>query len=175
MRKKFLLIITLGLCLLNIGTVNANDKVDRPPLEKDFFEAGYKSVEEALDECEAHFNKKIKLPYKLPPVSFTHYIGSCDKDKGINNDFEVEYMNENSPENHYTITLKPKQHSIKFKPEHVETIKLNKGKAFYVTKPIGANVLVFERDGWQYIIGIDKRVSEQVPLESLVDIANSFK
>ena len=74
-----------------------------------------------------------------------------------------------------TLTLRPKKHAITFKPRHIDkTIKLDKGKAFLIKNPI-ANVLVFEKENWQYILSIDKRVSEQVPLEVLVDIANSFR
>lgn len=39
----------------------------------------------------------------------------------------------------------------------------------------GFNVLVFERDGWQYMLSIDKRVSDKVTPETLLDIANSIE
>jgi hypothetical protein len=157
--------------------VNANDKVDRPPLEKDLMEIGFKSVEEALDDCEAHFNKNIELPYKLPPVAFTHYMGRCTQDLGVNNGFEVDYINENSTHSPYRIRLRPKNHRIKFKKEHIEqTYNLKSGKALLLTEPVnGFNLLVFERDGWQYILSIDKRESKEVSPKVLVEIANSFR
>ncbi|RID83326.1 hypothetical protein D1953_16505 [Peribacillus asahii] len=174
MKKKFILIFILGLCLVSFETVNANDEDEHPPFEKIFFEIGYKTVEEAVDECENLFNEDIVLPYKIPPVQFTHYFGRCSKDIGINNDFEIEFLNENTPENHYTLTLRPKKHAIKFKPERInKTIELDYGTAFFVKSPVSNN-LIFERGNWQYILGVDKRISEHIPLEVLVDIANSL-
>ncbi|GIN39282.1 hypothetical protein [Heyndrickxia oleronia] len=38
----------------------------------------------------------------------------------------------------------------------------------------GFNILVFERDTWQYFLSIDKRLSRKVTLEMLVDIADSI-
>lgn len=48
------------------------------------------------------------------------------------------------------ITLRPKEHGMKVKPEHIEkTYKLNNGEALYVTKPVrGFNLLILERDVW---------------------------
>lgn len=170
--------LALALWFSDTGKINAIDKVKRTPIEKFVFEIGYKSVEEALDDCEAHFNKNIALPYKLPPIEFTHYFGRCTNDLGINNSFEVEYINENSTNpKKYMIRLRPREHGIEFRKEHIQqTYNLNKGKALYVTKPVnGFNLLVFERDGWQYTLSIDKDVSEQVSPEVLLEIANSFR
>ncbi|USK32581.1 hypothetical protein LIT25_18545 [Bacillus sp. F19] len=174
MRKIF--ILTLSLCFISFGLVNANGKDEHPPLEKGFFEIGYKTVEKALDECENHFNKNIELPYKMPPIEFTHYFGRCSKDFGINNNFEIEYLNENLSENHYQVTVRPREHRIKFKQRNIaRKIKMDKGSALLLNNPNGVNILVFERDDWQYMLSVDKRVSERVPVEVLVDIANSFK
>lgn len=175
MRKKFSLIFTLCICLISFGAVNAKGQDVREPLENGLFEIGYKTVEEAVNECENLFNEDIVLPYKIPPVQFTHYFGRCSKDIGINNAFEIEFFNENTPENHYDLTLRSKKHSITFKPRHIDkTINLDKGKAFLIKNPI-ANVLVFEKENWQYILSVDKRISGQVPLEVMVDIANSIR
>ncbi len=38
----------------------------------------------------------------------------------------------------------------------------------------GFCALVSERDNWKYILGIDKRVSDKVTPEVLVEIANSI-
>lgn len=38
----------------------------------------------------------------------------------------------------------------------------------------GFNVLVFERDNWQYMLSVDRRVSDTVTPEVLVEIANSI-
>lgn len=174
MKKNFSLVFSLILCLINFGVVHAEEHGERESLEDGLYEIGYKTVKEAVNECEILFNEDIELPYKIPPVQFTHYLGRCNKNIGINNDFEIGFFNENTPENNYTLSMRPKKHALTFKSRHInKTIKLDKGKAFFLNNRIG-NVLVFEKGNWQYIISTDKRVSEQVPLEVLVDIANSF-
>jgi hypothetical protein len=35
-------------------------------------------------------------------------------------------------------------------------------------------MIVFEKDNWQYMLSIDKRVSKQVSIQSLIEIANSI-
>ncbi|MBT2756960.1 hypothetical protein J7E71_13505 [Mesobacillus foraminis] len=176
MKVKFLLLLLLSIACFGTVGVSA-DHYDSLPLEKGFFEIGYKPAEEALNLCEDHFQQKIELPYKVPPISFTHYLGRCTNNLGSSNGFEVEYLNEKRPELHYMIHIKPKEHGLKVDKEHVaKTFKLNDGKGVYVTELIRSfNLFIFERDGWQYILSIDKRGSRQVPPEVLTDIANSFK
>jgi hypothetical protein len=174
MKRKYIFILTLIFIIISFGKVNATEKDERQPFEKGLFDIGYKAVEEALYECENFFTKKIALPYKIPPVQFTHYFGRCNKDYGINNTFEVLFLNENMPINHYSLTLRPKKHAIKLNPERInKTIKLDNGIAIYVTHG-NSNNLIFEKEDWQYFLGIDKRISKQVPLEELVEIANSI-
>lgn len=50
----------------------------------------------------------------------------------------------------------------------------NGQKAIYMDKKI-MNFLVFEKDNWQYMLRIDKKVSNKVTPEVLVDIANSIE
>ncbi|MGJ7922562.1 hypothetical protein [Neobacillus sp. LXY-4] len=174
MKRIYILIFTLSFGFTSLGSVNANGQDERHQFEKGLFELGYKTVEEAVNQCEKVFTEKIVLPYKIPPVQFTHYFGRCNKDFGINNTFEIIFLNKNTPENHYTLTLRPKKHAIKFKPEHIDKIvKLDNGKELFVVKR-AANIFVFEGEDWQYFLGIDKRISKSVPLDVLVDIANSI-
>lgn len=65
------LIFILNTTLVNAsgGTKTPND--ERPPLEEFYFEIGYKTVEDALKECENHFHRDLRLPTSLPPVEFT--------------------------------------------------------------------------------------------------------
>lgn len=57
----------------------------------------------------------------------------------------------------------------------------NGEKAVYATtptlgdRPPAFNVLRFEKDGWQYIFSIDKRVEDKVTADVLVEIANSIR
>lgn len=147
--------------------------------EEGYFQIGYKPVEEAVKECEKHFNKKISLPYKIPPIPFTLMVGRCNDLEGDTNDsFEIEVIHMDSPHNHYMIRVKPVNYGLTFtNKKPTQSFKLdNSTIAFYYTKPIrGFNLLVFERDGWQYILNIDKRNAHKVPPETLVEIANAFR
>ena len=74
------------------------------------------------------------------------------------------------------IWVKPVKLGLSINREHIDqTFNLEDGsKAIYTTKKArGFNLLVFERDGWQYILNINKAVSDQVTSEILVEIANS--
>ncbi|MBT2605566.1 hypothetical protein J7E55_21520 [Bacillus sp. ISL-53] len=172
--------LCLSICFIfsfiNFGNVIAAN-TGRIPLEEALFDIGYMPVEEALKTCESHFNKKIKIPYKLPPIAFTHQLGRCNHTYGINNDFEVELINENIPKNHYIIRVRPSEHRITFKQEQIDKkYKISNGTyALYVTNraPVH-NFLVFERDGWQYMLSIDKRISDKIPPKVLIEIADSF-
>ncbi len=106
-------------------------------------------------------------------------VGRCNDLDGDRNDhFEVDVTNVHRPQNHYKIDMRLIEQGISMmnhKPNKVFTLENGK-KAKYYTKPLnGANMLVFERDEWQYILTIDKRVSETVTSETLVEIANAFR
>lgn len=56
----------------------------------------------------------------------------------------------------------------------IKSFELKNGnEATYMTIS-GFYVLVFVRDNWQYMLSIDKRVSDKVTVETLLDIANSI-
>lgn len=140
---------------------------------------GYTSVHQALQESNKHFNHTISLPIQLPPVPFTHYYGRFNNLEGsVNDGFEAEYMNKALSENHYAIRVRPVENKVKIREGNIDrTFKLNDGKtAIYSTKASGViNFLLFEKDGWQYMLSVDKRISNKVTSEILVEIANSIK
>jgi hypothetical protein len=39
----------------------------------------------------------------------------------------------------------------------------------------GMNLLIFAKDGWQYILTINKLVADKASVTDLIDIANSLK
>ncbi|WP_340372093.1 hypothetical protein [Peribacillus sp. FSL E2-0218] len=172
--------LCLSICFIfgfnTFGNVVAAN-TGRIPLEEALFDIGYRPVEEALKTCESYFNKKIKIPYKLPPIAFTHQLGRCNHTIGINNELEVELINENIPKNHYVIRVRPSEHRINFTQERIDKkYKIsNDTYALYVTNRAQVcNYLIFEKDGWQYMLGIDKRISDKVPPKVLIEIADSF-
>lgn len=152
-------------------------KTDVYPLEKTLLEIGYKEVNIALQESKDYFKRDMALPTQLPPVTFTHNYGRFTHSLGKENDeFEMIYINENVGQNHYQIRVKPVKYKLEFSEEKIDqTITLNDGSEAIYSTQLPLDVLVFEKDKWQYILLVDKRISKTVTKEVLVDIANSIK
>lgn len=161
---------------LDDGVVYANPNDTPPPLEEMYTQIGYKSVEEAVKEFENHFKREVKLPFIVPPVPFTHQFGRFnDLDDDLNDSLDIEFINEKSPVNHYKVLIRPVIHKIPIRNKDVlKVIELRNGNDAKFIEVSGFNVLVFESDNWQYMIGIDKRVANQVTSDLLVEIANSI-
>ncbi|OME76158.1 hypothetical protein BK120_29730 [Paenibacillus sp. FSL A5-0031] len=190
MIKRVSLLIIVFTFMIGSTTYAYNEKPssdERVPFEKMYFEyGGYKTVEDALSECNRHFRKKITLPFKLPPIPFTHQLARCNQHGGVVNDyFEIEYLNElQGSNNHYMIWVNPSGHRKGFprKSNVIRIYELENGeKAVYGTtptlgdRPPAFDVLRFEKNGLQYILSVDKRVEDKVTAYVLVDIANSIK
>ncbi|AOV07072.1 hypothetical protein [Sporosarcina ureilytica] len=168
--------LSISFCLLFFVTVFAAAHDNPRPYEEIYPEIGYKTVDEALNDFEQHFNQSLKLPLRVPPLIFTHYFGRFNNSEGdINDSFEVIFINDQSSENHYNISVRPIKYKVPVQEKYVlETFTLKNGnEAIYLTFS-GFNILVFERDNWQYMLQIDKRVSNKVTSETLLDIANSM-
>lgn len=167
-------VLLLILTLISGGSIS-NSGNSHEQYEKRYFDIGYKEVEKALEESEKYFSEDIKLPTQLPPVNFTHSIGRLNKsEEKVNNELEIKYLNENLGENHYKIIIRPIQYKLPYSKEKIEqTLKLNNGKEAIYGTIEGFNILVFETDKWQYTLCIDKRLSDKVTPQILVDIANS--
>lgn len=179
MIKQFrfsLLIVLLIFGVINT-TAEANTSDVPPPFEEAFPEVGYKSVEEALKEFEQHFGKELKLPLRVPSIAFTHKFGRFSDSEGEMNDaFEMKLISDQSPRNHFKIDVRPLEHKIPFDKYVTKVYMLDNGQqaSFVEYSRVGFNMLVFERDGWQYVFSIDQQVADQVTAEVLVQIANSI-
>ena len=173
MKKLSILIFTIFLFFLVVNSIQAYNY----GFEKGYSEIGYKEVNIALQESDDHFKRDIALPTQLPPVTFTHNFGRFSNLEGnANDEFEITYINKDLTQNHYQIRVKPVKYKLEFREEQIDQIiKLkDESEAIYSTKnPL--DLLAFEKDGWQYILLIDKRISDKVTKEVLVEIANSIK
>lgn len=180
MNKFFFILLLLGCVLVNLSInekVDANSSDSPQPFEEFFPEGGYKTVESALKDFEQHFNKEIRLPLRVPPISFTHRFGRFSNLDGyINDAFEIKMISDQFPQNHFKIDVRPIKHKIPFKKYISDVFKLKNGSdAAYIDNPrFGFNMLVFERDDWQYVFSIDQDVSDKVTSDVLIDIANSI-
>lgn len=174
------------ICFL-IGSLNANlvyavggtnpPNNDPLPFEEMFFKYGYKSVEDALKECENYFKRELKLPIKMPPLAFTHHFGQFNGDD-MNGHLDVVYLNAKTKgPDHYKITVRPVEQ--KLPPSNQKRIirmyKLKDGTEAVYYNHIKWKLLRFEKSGWQYELGVDPRVEDKVPVETLLEIADSIK
>ena len=166
------LVFFILFCGIFNGTVNAAE--DKPRLlEEIYSEMGYKTVEDAVREFEQHYNNGLKLPPRLPAIDFTHHFGRFNDLEGeINDSLEIDFINENSAEHHFKINVRPVKYKIPMKAKKI--IKLKNGNDAIYTEVTGFNLFVFERDGWQYIFSIDKKLSDSVTPEVFMEIANSI-
>ncbi|MDW0117207.1 hypothetical protein QTL97_09680 [Sporosarcina thermotolerans] len=95
-----------------------------------------------------------------------------------NDQLEIFFINKELPRNHYSILIQPIEYGLEFREEQIEqkNILEDGNESIYTTTVfLGFNLLVFEKDGWQYILSIDKRNSDIVTKEVLLQIANSIK
>ncbi|MDT8861157.1 hypothetical protein N0O92_13020 [Alkalihalobacillus sp. MEB130] len=177
--KKCIVLLVCSFFIFGITSkfVAANTNHEGRPYEEIYPEIGYITVEEAVKEFEHHFKQDLKLPLRLPPLSFTHHFGRfSDAEGDINDSLELEFINEKSPENHYVVFVRPIEHKIPIKNKRVMkrfTLK-NGSEAKFINVSDSIEALVFERDHWQYMLSIPKRVSDKVTPNMLVDIANSI-
>ncbi|KAA0541801.1 hypothetical protein FZW96_21585 [Bacillus sp. BGMRC 2118] len=168
------LFFSLVSCTILFGTINNTVTASSHTFEDNYLEIGYTNVEEAKSEFEQHFRKELNLPLRVPAIEFTHYFGRFNNLEG-NISFEIEAVNENKSENHYMVEIRPIKHKVPFREKHIaKTLKLKNGqKADYIVVS-GIRALVFEKDGWQYRLSIDRRLMNKVIPEVLVEIANSI-
>ncbi|WP_127529952.1 hypothetical protein [Paenibacillus kobensis] len=183
MKRIFLMgLLVFGLVTAKTYAIGADTQNDAPPFEKPYLEIGYKSVGEALKECEALNQRELQLPIKLPPMRFTHHLARCVHDKGnYNDELQIEYLHEAQGKNHYNIDIRPTEQKIDFGKSNRRKIKykMNDGsEAIYFTTRTpntmgGFNTIVFEKNGWQYRLSVDSRMGNQVTADVLVGIAES--
>ena len=172
--KGFVFMLLLNVLIIGL-VVKANDAND---FQKSFFDIGYKEVNEALKESESYYKRTIPLPVQIPAVAFTHSFGRLNNYDGENHDeLEIEYVNKDIGINHYKINIRPMKHKLEFSERHIDhTVKLSDGsEAIFSTWIQGFQLLVFEKNDWQYILSIDNRISDMVTQEVLVEIANSIQ
>ncbi|WP_409252681.1 hypothetical protein V1502_01775 [Bacillus sp. SCS-153A] len=171
------LILTSALFFCTIDEPVLSNELNRHPSGEDVYqEIGYTTPEEAASEFENYFKQDLRLPLRVPPIQFTHILGRFNNLNGDENDsFEIKYINEKAPDNHYKITIRPIPQKLKYTDDEViKTIKLKDGsKAVYLDHS-GFNVLVFEKDHWQYMLSVNKSVSALMLPGTLVQIANSI-
>jgi len=180
-RLVVLLAIVFLVSIYSVTTVaSAIEVPPNEPFEEMPLKSGYVTVEDAVKECERHFHQEIKLPLRLPPVSFTHQFGRCNDLPGeVNDGLDIWFFNEHEGKNHYMLWIRPSRYRLDI-PHQREVIKIyelkDKSKAIYGTTSRGGFYLLsFEKGGWQYILSVDHRITDKITAENLVEIAESVR
>ena len=166
------------LTFLFLLTIHQEFKAADYQFDRLYLENGYSDPHKALKESEEYFKRELSLPTQLPPVTFTHHFGRLSHSFGKASDvFELVYLNKDVAQNHYSIRVKPVTYKIEFTQEKIDKkFTLADGsEAVFSTSVDGFHLLVFEKNDWQYILSIDRRLSDQVTEEVLLEIANSIK
>lgn len=164
--------ILLCMFLSSFGT---ETQANSHTYENIYREIGYQSVTKAVREFENYFSAAVNLPTRLPPGEFTHCFARFNDSEGNANDnLEVTFVSERFPENHYKIDIRPNISKIKVPANQVlKTVELTEGQNGTFIRVPGFDVLVFERDNLQYILSMDKRMSQK-GTDLLVKIAESL-
>ncbi|MGG2066096.1 hypothetical protein [Bacillus sp. S14(2024)] len=180
MSKRHKILISILFALI-ISVINTPARAqEQQSFEKFWYKIGYKSIGEAITECEKLFQRGITLPTMVPSVEFTHQFGRCNNSEyNVNDSFEIEYINEHTGKKHYMIRVRPLKYKIPIKQEltkGVYTLK-DKSKAilFRIRESSNLDTLTFERNGWQYMLIIDSRGLDKASSKVLVQIANTIE
>lgn len=172
--KNFRFILLFFVLFLAFMTTSSYAKNYR--FEQNYLDGGYVEINKALKQSEQHFKRDIALPLQLPPIPFTHSFGRFTDLEGSENDYlEIKYLNQNSGKNHYQIHVRSLDSKIKFDEKKIDQVlKMNDGnEAIFSTTVSGFNILVFDKNGFQYTLSLDKRVSDKAA-DILLEIANSI-
>lgn len=177
MVKNILTLTACSLLLLTSNSLSVHAQKQQS-FEEFFYDIGYKSVGEAITECNKLFQRNIILPTRLPAVEFTHQFGRCNNlEHRVNDELEIEYINQNTNEKRYRITVRPSKYKIPveqlYRIEETYTLK-DKTKAVSL-RLRDFEVLAFEKNGWQYVLTLYERRLYRSPSEVLVQIANTVK
>ncbi|QCR32334.1 carbon monoxide dehydrogenase [Lysinibacillus sp. SGAir0095] len=165
------LLVVISL-FLSDGTVFANTQNTTPYFEDHSRRVGYKTVDEAVKEFENHCNCEVKLPAKIPEIPFTHEFGAFTKDEknGVNDLLQIRFVNREMKNNLFKVDIR----SNKLDYEGKEYLLQDGTKGMYFANHI-FYFFVFEKNNLQYVVSIDKNVSDIDPPKVLLDIANSIE
>lgn len=178
MRTKIGSLVIIFILLTQLSVIKVNATENEPQRFEDIYKKiGYQSVEDELGKFEDHYEKSLNLPLKLPSVAFTHHFGRFNDLEGeINDSFEIIYISDQSPENHYKMDVRTIKYKIPVKEQYVvKKVILEDGETANYMKVSGFNVLVFEKDDWQYMLSVDSKIEDMVPVETLIEIADSIE
>lgn len=172
--KKLLVIICSALLLAMSFQIFTYADTPKSKYEQ----LGFKEGMGAVNQFEQANGIKLELPTKKPPITFTHVYSRFKNNQGLINDsVEIIYKNGRETKQHYVIRVGHKGASLPIAVnKSTNEIKLNDGSnAYYFNEKIdGYHLFVFTHGDFQYVIGINKEISNIVTESELKEIAESL-
>lgn len=140
-----------------------------------YIDNGFTEVSEAVKKAEDFFKADIELPTRLPPISFTHVIGRFNDGVEVPM-LEVTYLDENSGYIRYKISIS-KVHKYRLIPSNVpERIQLDDGnEILYYNKQKWLDTFIVEKRGFEYSFVIDKKSSNKITVDGIIEIVMSMR
>ncbi len=170
----FSIVMLSTVCTTNNGTVYAISNDTNKTFEEEFTELGYKDVHHAIKDFETYTGQDIKLPLKVPPITFTHCFGKFN-DVPDNVKLEIRCLNDKLGKNHYKMYVRPLEDKLELRNNVPKKIyELTDGSEAKLINLEIHEALLFESNNLQYMLSIDKRVVDKVTPNVLVEIANSI-
>lgn len=146
--------------------------------ELPYLALGYKSVPDAVRDCEMRYMQKIYLPFYTPPIEFTHQLAICSTHYTDRDYLEVNYLHETRRDHRYMILMRPSKYGIEVAESRVmRRYELNDGSEalLSLTPEEGYHVLTFDRWGWQYMLVVPKKLESVFTPDEMVRVANSIQ
>lgn len=145
-----------------------------PTFEEKYIEAGYKSVKDAVNEFENHFNCEVLLPTILPSITFTHSFGKFveDQENNMNDTLEIRFIHKDRRENIFKMDIRSIKHKLDFEGKKY-TLHDGSNGIYFEHHPF--NFFVFEKNNLQYLLGINIELSNAEMANTFVRIANSIE
>jgi len=174
--KRLIILILIGICLFaetKDGIAFANNPQKTTPYYEDHSKrVGYKSVDEAVKEFEKYCNCVVKLPTMILDEQFTHEFGAVYKDKknSENIQLQIRFVNREMRNNILKIDIhtNPSDYEGNIYP-------LNNEQTGIYSEQNTFSVFVFEKNNLQYVVSIDKELTNLHSPQLLIDIANSIE
>ncbi|WP_216831843.1 hypothetical protein [Alkalihalobacterium elongatum] len=162
----------------NNGLVKAVDHYNpdywRPQsIEKQYHIMGYQSIQVAVKEFEDLYQRKVNLPNRLPPIEITHSFGIIDS-YSYPAKLEIEYVNEERPREQIKMFILPEEQGIYQKAKVAQLHTLEDSAKAIQLRDRYHNILIFKKDGWEYILASSKRIEDKVQIDDLIEMANSI-
>lgn len=140
-----------------------------------YIDNGFTEVIDAVKKAEQFYKGEIELPTRLPPISFTHVLGRFNDGVEVPR-LEITYLDENSGYIRYKILI-TKVPEYRLNPSNVpEKIELGDGnEILYYNKQKWLDTFIVEKKGFEYSYVIDKKSSNKISVDGIVEIIKSMR